>query len=150
MTESSQERYNRAKERVVKRRRTEGVIALIELSKAAMDTGVTVEELNCKACQTDITTEYFTELIENEEKLRKENAALKDQLKQNSLSQDRHLYLSLSVRVDLITSGTQLTPHLLNLPSPIDRETSNTPRTRPSLLTSQRILINRQLVTFYY
>ena len=137
VTESSQERYNRAKERVVKRRRTEGAIALIELSKATMDTGVTVDELNCKACQTDITTEYFTELIENEEKLRKENAALKDQLKQNSLSQDRHLYLSLSVRVDLITSGTQLTPHLLNLPSPIDRETSNTPRTRPSLLTSQ-------------
>ena len=53
-----------------------------------MDTGVTVEELNCKACQTDITSEYFTELIENEEKLKKENAALKEQLKQNSLSQD--------------------------------------------------------------
>ena len=53
-----------------------------------MDTGVTVEELNCKACQNDITSEYFTELIENEEKLKKENAALKEQLKQNSLSQD--------------------------------------------------------------
>ena len=64
----------------------------MELSKPTMeetmDTGVTVEELNCKACQTDITSEYFTELIENEEKLIKENAALKEQLKQNSLSQD--------------------------------------------------------------
>ena len=43
----------------------------MELSKATMeetmDTGVTVKELNCKACQTDITSEYFTELIENEE-----------------------------------------------------------------------------------
>ncbi len=47
------------------------------------------------------------------------------------------LYLSLSVRVHLITSGTQVTPHLLNLPSPIDRDTSNTPRTRPSLSTTQ-------------
>ena len=53
-----------------------------------MDAGVTVEELNCKACQTDITSEYFTELIQNEETLKKENAALKEQLKQNSLSQD--------------------------------------------------------------
>ena len=92
MTESSQERYNRAQERVEKRRRNEGAIALLELSKATMeetmDTGVTVEELNCKACQTDITSEYFTELIENEEKLKKENAALKEQLKQNSLSED--------------------------------------------------------------
>ena len=88
VTESSQERYNPAKERVVKRRRTEGAIALIELSKATMDTGVTVDELNCKAFQTDITSEYFTELNENEEKLRKQNAALKEQLKQNSLIQD--------------------------------------------------------------
>ena len=90
--ESSQERYNRAQERVEKRRRSEGAIALLELSKATMeetmDTGVTVEELNCKACQTDITSGYFTELIENEEKLKKENAALKEQLKQNSLSED--------------------------------------------------------------
>ncbi|CAH3164799.1 unnamed protein product, partial [Pocillopora meandrina] len=90
--ESSQERYNRAQERVEKRRRSEGAIALMELSKAAMeetmDAGVTVEELNCKACQTDITSEYFTELIQNEETLKKENAALKEQLKQNSLSQD--------------------------------------------------------------
>ena len=31
---------------------------------------------------------YFTELIENEEKLKKENAALKEQLKKNSISQD--------------------------------------------------------------
>ena len=53
-----------------------------------MDTGITVEELTYKACQTDITGEYFTELIENEEKLKKENAALKEQLRQNSLSQD--------------------------------------------------------------
>ena len=37
---------------------------------------------------TEITSEYFTKLIENEEKLKKENAALKEQLKQNSLSQD--------------------------------------------------------------
>ena len=92
VTESSQERYNRAQERVAKRRRSKGAIALMELSKATMEetmgTGVTVEELNCKACQTDITSEYFTELIENEEKLKKENAALKEQLKQNGLSQD--------------------------------------------------------------
>ena len=90
--ESSQERYNRAQERVEKRGRSEGAIALMELSKATMeetmDAGVTVEELNCKACQTDITSEYFTELIQNEETLKKENAALKEQLKQNSLSQD--------------------------------------------------------------
>ena len=90
--ESSQERYNRAQERVEKRRRSEGAIALMELSRATMeetmDAGVTVEELNCKACQTDITSEYFTELIQNEETLKKENAALKEQLKQNSLSQD--------------------------------------------------------------
>lgn len=56
------------------------------------------------------------------------------------------LYLSLSVRVHLMTSGTQLTPHLLNLPSPIDRETSNTPRTRPSLFTTQNSKINKQLI----
>ena len=53
-----------------------------------MDTGVTVEELNCKACQTDITNVYLTEPLENAETLKKENAALKEQLKQNSLSQD--------------------------------------------------------------
>ena len=57
VTESSQERYNRAQERVEKRRRSEGAIALLELSKATMeetmDTGVTVEESNCKACQTE-------------------------------------------------------------------------------------------------
>ncbi|PFX23721.1 hypothetical protein AWC38_SpisGene11730 [Stylophora pistillata] len=35
--ESSQERYNRAQERVEKRRRSEGAIALMELSKAAME-----------------------------------------------------------------------------------------------------------------
>ena len=54
MTESSQERYSRAQERVEKRRRSEGAIALLELSKATMeetmDTGVSVEELNYKAC----------------------------------------------------------------------------------------------------
>ena len=92
VTESSQERYNRAQDRVAKRRRSEAAIALMELSKPTMeetmDTGVTVEELNWKAFQTYITSEYFTELIENEEKLIKENAALKEQLKQNSLSQD--------------------------------------------------------------
>ena len=90
--DSSQDRYNRAQERVEKRRRSEGAIALMELSKATMeetvDVGVSVEELNCKACQTDITSEYFTELIQNEETLKKENATLKEQLKQNSLSQD--------------------------------------------------------------
>ena len=90
--DSSPDRYNRAQERVEKRRRSEGAIALMELSKATMeetvDVGVSVEELNCKACQTDITSEYFTDLIQNEETLKKENAALKEQLKQNSLSQD--------------------------------------------------------------
>ena len=64
----------------------------MELSKATMeetvDAGVSVKELNCKACQTDITSEYFTELIQNEETLKKKNAGLKEQLKQNSLSQD--------------------------------------------------------------
>ena len=84
--------YNRAQERVEKRRRSEGAIALMQLSKATMeetvDAGVTVEELNCKACLTDITREYFTDLIQNEETLKKENAALKGQLKQNSLSRD--------------------------------------------------------------
>ena len=53
-----------------------------------MDASVTVEGLNCKACLTDITREYFTDLIQNEETLKKENAALKGQLKQNSLSRD--------------------------------------------------------------
>ena len=90
--ESSQDRHNRAQERVEKRRRSDGAIALMELSKATMEetvyAGVSVEELNCKACQTDITSEYFTDLIQNEETLKKENAALKEQLKQNSLSQD--------------------------------------------------------------
>ena len=90
--ESSQERYNRAQERVEKRRRSEGAIALMELSKTAMeetmDAGVTVEELNCKACQTDITSEYFTELIQNEETLKKENAALKEQ--QQTFSSYKH------------------------------------------------------------
>ena len=66
VTESSQERYNRAQERVEKRRRSEGAIALMELSKTTMeeimDTGVAMEELNCKACQTDITDVYLTEL----------------------------------------------------------------------------------------
>ena len=64
----------------------------MELSKATMqetvDAGVTVEELNCKACQTDITSNYFTQLIQKEETLKNENASLKEQLKQNSLSQD--------------------------------------------------------------
>ena len=53
-----------------------------------MDTGATMEGLNCKACQTDITDVYLTELMENAETLKKENAALKEQLKQNSLRQD--------------------------------------------------------------
>ena len=91
VTESSQERYNRAQERVEKRRRSEGAITLMELSKTTMeeimDAGVTVEELNCKACQTDITDVYSTELMENAETLKKENAALKERLKQNSPSQ---------------------------------------------------------------
>jgi len=57
----------------------------IETMEETMDTGVTVEELNCKACQTDITSEYFTELIENEEKLKKENAALKEHIRESHL-----------------------------------------------------------------
>ena len=81
VTESSQERYNRAQERVEKRRRSVGAIALMELSKTTMeeimDTGVPVEELNNKACQTDITDVYFTELMENAETLTKKKAALK-------------------------------------------------------------------------
>ena len=57
----------------------------MELSKTTveeiMDTSVTVEQLNCKACQTDITDVYLTELMENAETLKKENGALKEQLK---------------------------------------------------------------------
>lgn len=53
-----------------------------------MDTDINVHESNCKACQTDFTGDYFTELTENAETLKKENAALKEQLKRNSLSQD--------------------------------------------------------------
>ena len=50
-----------------------------------MDTGVNVEELNCKACQTDITAVYLTELMGNVETLKKENAARKEQTKAGKL-----------------------------------------------------------------
>ena len=57
VTESSQERYNQAQERVEKWQRSESAIALMELSKTTMEeimnTSITVEELNLKACQTD-------------------------------------------------------------------------------------------------
>ena len=41
-----------------------------------------------KACQADITAEYFTETLENAERLEKENASLKEQLKLNSFCKD--------------------------------------------------------------
>ena len=61
----------------------------MELSKTTMeeimDTDANVEELNCKACQTDITAVYLTELMENVETLKKENAARKEQTKAGKL-----------------------------------------------------------------
>lgn len=42
-------------------------------------------------------------------------------------------YLSLWVRGHLFTSGVLMTPQRLYCPSPSERDTSNTPRTRPSL-----------------
>ena len=48
-----------------------------------------------------------------------------------------------------MTSGIQLTPHLLNLPSPIDRDTSKTPRTRPSL-KNIRTKSGKNKVRFYW
>jgi len=88
---ASQERYNRTQERNEKRRRSESVFALLELSKPTTiedQTNTYVEESNCKACQADITAEYFTETLENAERLEKENASLKEQLKLNSICKD--------------------------------------------------------------
>ena len=48
-----------------------------------------------------------------------------------------------------MTSGIQLTPHLLNLPSPIERDTSKTPRTRPSL-KNIRTKSGKNKVHFYW
>ena len=47
-----------------------------------------IKEINCNACQTDITVEYLTETLEKAERLTKEYASLKEQLKMNSLYQD--------------------------------------------------------------
>lgn len=44
-------------------------------------------------------------------------------------------HLSLGLSVQRLRSGVEITPQRLYWPSPIERETSNTPNTRPSLLT---------------
>ena len=49
-----------------------------------MDTGVNVEELNCKACQTDMTAFYLTELMENVETLKKKLLAKNKPKPENS------------------------------------------------------------------
>ena len=88
---ASQERYNRTKERNEKRTRSESAFALLELSKPTTiedQTNTYVKESNCNSCQTDITAEYFTGTLENADRLEKENASLKEQLKLNSLCKD--------------------------------------------------------------
>jgi len=88
---ASQERYNRAQERNEKRRRSESAFALLELPKPTTiedQTKTYVQESNCKACQANITAEYFTETLENAERLEKENASLREQLKLNSFCKD--------------------------------------------------------------
>ena len=63
----------------------------LELSKPTTienKTNTYVEESNCKACQAHVTAEYFTETLENAERLEKENAFLKEQLKLNSFCKD--------------------------------------------------------------
>jgi len=88
---ASHERYNRTQERNEKRRRSESAFALLELSKPTTiedQTNTYVEVSNCKACQANITAEYFTETLENAERLEKENASLKEQLKLNSFCKD--------------------------------------------------------------
>lgn len=45
----------------------------------------------------------------------------------------RHPYLSLGVSWQRRMSGTEVTPQRLYCPSPMERDTSSTPRTRPSL-----------------
>jgi len=70
---ASQERYIRTQERNDKRR-SESAFALLELSKLTTiedQTNTYVEESNCKAFQADITAEYFTETLENAERLEK-------------------------------------------------------------------------------
>lgn len=42
-------------------------------------------------------------------------------------------YKSFEVKVTFLISGTEVTPCALNCPSPIERETSKIPNTRPSL-----------------
>ncbi|XP_078382409.1 uncharacterized protein LOC144665109, partial [Oculina patagonica] len=91
VTPESQERYNRTQERNEKRRRSESAFALLELSKPSTteeQANTYIDGSNCKACQTDITAEYFTETLENAARLEKENASLKEKLKLNSLCKD--------------------------------------------------------------
>lgn len=45
----------------------------------------------------------------------------------------RQAYLSLGVSWQRLMSGTEVTPQRLYCPSPMERDTSSTPRTRPSL-----------------
>ena len=44
-----------------------------------------------------------------------------------------HSYLSLGVSWQRLMSGTEVTPQRLYCPSPMERDTSSTPKTRPSL-----------------
>ena len=91
VTATSQERYNRTQERNEKRRRSGSAFAFLELSKPSTtedQANTYIDESNCKACQTDITAEYFTETLENDERLEKENASLKEKLKLNSLCKE--------------------------------------------------------------
>ena len=86
VTESNRESYNLVQEKVEKRPVSEGAIALMALSRTTIEEiMVNVEELNCKACQTDTTAVYLTELMENVETLKKENAARKEQTKAGKL-----------------------------------------------------------------
>ena len=67
---ASQERDTiELRKRNEKRRRSESAFALLELSKPTTiedQTNTYVEESNCRACQTDITAEYFTETLPKE------------------------------------------------------------------------------------
>jgi len=67
---ASQERDTiELRKRNEKRRRSESAFALLELSKPTTiedQTNTYVEESNCRACQTDITAEYFTETLPEE------------------------------------------------------------------------------------
>lgn len=50
-----------------------------------------------------------------------------------------HFYLSLGVSWQRLMSGTEVTPQRLYCPSPMERDTSSTPKTRPSLEQGENI-----------